>query len=171
MHQVAETLPKEVLDLMHAPPKPPLPIITPEILATYDAFLMGVPTRFGNYPAQWKAFWDSTTGLWMHGARGKVWGCLREYLELQGRAGNQVLEYDEVSLMPCGASSLTSSPDSTLVHHGVIHVPLGYVHTFKQLEAPHGAPAPTPGRTARASRARGRPYLGEVVLGYFKRAF
>ena len=52
--RVAETLPQEVLTKMHAPEKPNYPIITPEILATYDAFLLGIPTRYGNMPAQWK---------------------------------------------------------------------------------------------------------------------
>ena len=40
---------------MHAPAKPiEVPIITPDILKTYDAFLIGIPTRFGNFPAQWR---------------------------------------------------------------------------------------------------------------------
>jgi hypothetical protein len=52
--RVAETLPQEVLTKMYAPPKPNYPIITPEILSTFDAFVLGIPTRFGNMPAQWK---------------------------------------------------------------------------------------------------------------------
>jgi NAD(P)H dehydrogenase (quinone) len=39
---------------MHAAPKPDYPVITPTELATYDAFLCGIPTRYGNMPAQWK---------------------------------------------------------------------------------------------------------------------
>lgn len=39
---------------MHAPPKPDYPIIKPADLTNYDAFLFGVPTRYGNFPAQWK---------------------------------------------------------------------------------------------------------------------
>ncbi|KAJ7260179.1 flavoprotein-like protein [Mycena rebaudengoi] len=66
-HRVPETLPKEMLDKMYAPAKSDHPEITPTILATYDAFLMGVPTRFGNFPAQWKTFWDSTSPLWASG--------------------------------------------------------------------------------------------------------
>jgi multimeric flavodoxin WrbA len=83
--RVAETLPEEVLKAMYAPPKSKnIPIITPDILQTYDAFLLGIPTRFGNFPAQWKAFWDSTGGQWGSGALlGKyavgiptgAWGC------------------------------------------------------------------------------------------------
>jgi multimeric flavodoxin WrbA len=39
---------------MHAPPKPDFPVFTPADLANYDAFLFGVPTRYGSFPAQWK---------------------------------------------------------------------------------------------------------------------
>ena len=52
--RVPETLPKEILDKMYAPAKPDIPIITPDILVTYDAFIIGIPTRYGNFPAQWK---------------------------------------------------------------------------------------------------------------------
>ena len=52
--RVPETLPEEVLTKMHAPAKPDYPIITPDILAGLDAFIIGVPTRYGNFPAQWK---------------------------------------------------------------------------------------------------------------------
>lgn len=69
--RVAETLP-QVLTRMHAPPKSnDIPTITPEILENYDAFLFGIPTRYGNFPAQWKAFWDSTGKQWHSGA---LWG-------------------------------------------------------------------------------------------------
>ena len=52
--RVAETLSQEILTKMHAPAKPDYPIITPEILTKYDAFIFGIPTRYGNMPAQWK---------------------------------------------------------------------------------------------------------------------
>ena len=39
---------------MHAPPKPNYPVLQPNDLAHYDGFLLGVPTRFGNMPAQFK---------------------------------------------------------------------------------------------------------------------
>ncbi len=52
--RVPETLSPEILAALHAPAKPDYPIITPEILASYDAFIFGIPTRFGNFPGQWK---------------------------------------------------------------------------------------------------------------------
>lgn len=52
--RIAETLPEEVLVKMHAAPKPSYPILAPSELASFDAFIFGVPTRYGNFPAQWK---------------------------------------------------------------------------------------------------------------------
>ena len=56
LYQIEETLPEEVLSKMYAPPKDSsIPTLSdPKTLEQYDAFLFGVPTRFGNYPAQFK---------------------------------------------------------------------------------------------------------------------
>jgi NAD(P)H dehydrogenase (quinone) len=69
--RIAETLSEDVLAKMHAPAKPDVPIIEPTDLLAYDAILFGIPTRYGNFPAQWKAFWDKTGGIW---ASGGYWG-------------------------------------------------------------------------------------------------
>lgn len=56
LFQVAETLPEEVLTKMHAPPKDTSVTVLddPTQLLEYDGFLLGIPTRYGNFPAQWK---------------------------------------------------------------------------------------------------------------------
>lgn len=53
-HRIPETLSEDVLKLLHAPAKPAYPIITPDELKTFDAFIFGIPTRYGNFPGQWK---------------------------------------------------------------------------------------------------------------------
>ncbi|KAF8198505.1 flavoprotein-like protein [Pholiota molesta] len=117
IYQVAETLPQEILTKMHAPPKPEYPLITPEILAGLDAFLIGIPTRYGNFPAQWKAFWDSTGALWGAGKlAGKYAGV---FISTAGHGGGQ--------------ESTAIASLSTFAHHGVLYVPFGYSHAFKQL--------------------------------------
>ncbi|KAK2626638.1 hypothetical protein QTJ16_003813 [Diplocarpon rosae] len=117
IYQVAETLNSEVLAKMHAPPKSDYPVIDAAKLATYDGFLFGVPTRFGNFPAQWKAFWDSTGGLW---ATGGLSGKFAGVFVSSGSPGG-------------GQESTVISTLSTLTHHGIIYVPLGYKHSFTQL--------------------------------------
>lgn len=39
---------------MYAGKKTDYPTITPDKLTEYDGFLFGIPTRYGNFPAQWK---------------------------------------------------------------------------------------------------------------------
>ncbi|KAJ2877972.1 hypothetical protein IWW38_006438, partial [Coemansia aciculifera] len=56
LYQFAETLDATVLEKMHAPARDTsIPVITPEILASADGFLVGFPTRFGVAPGQVKA--------------------------------------------------------------------------------------------------------------------
>ncbi|KZT20850.1 benzoquinone reductase [Neolentinus lepideus HHB14362 ss-1] len=102
---------------MHAPPKPAYPVIAPADLATFDAFLFGIPTRYGNFPAQWKAFWDATGQLWASGAlAGKYAGL---FVSTASPGGGQ--ESTAIATM------------STLAHHGILYVPLGYKNAFPQL--------------------------------------
>ena len=61
IYQVEETLSQEVLTKMYAPAKSDYPVLTdPKTLEQYDGFLFGIPTRYGNFPAQFKTFWDKT---------------------------------------------------------------------------------------------------------------
>ncbi|CAN3356323.1 NAD(P)H quinone oxidoreductase Pst3p [Diutina catenulata] len=124
--QVPETLTKEVLAMLHAPAKPDYPVASLDTLKEYDAFLFGIPTRFGNYPAQWKAFWDSTGGLWTEGALyGKPAGI---FVSTGTPGGGQ--EATAINALSC------------LVHHGMIYVPLGYAKAFAQItsfEEVHGS--------------------------------
>lgn len=127
--RVEETLSEEILAKMHAPEKPEdIPVATLETLEKYDAFLFGIPTRFGTLPAQWSAFWDSTGGLWAKGAlSGKPAGF---FVSTTGYGGGQ-----EVTVKNCL---------SYLVHHGLIFIPLGYKNAFAELsniEEVHGGSA------------------------------
>lgn len=103
---------------MYAPPKDAsIPIITPEILATYDAFLMGIPTRYGNFPAQWKTFWDSTGKQW---STGGFWGKFAGIFVSSATPGG-------------GQESTFIAALSTLTHHGIAFVPLGYAPAFADI--------------------------------------
>jgi len=65
LYQVPETLSTDILGKMSAPPKDEsIPIIKAAQLPEADAFLFGIPTRYGMMAAQMKAFFDSTGSLW-----------------------------------------------------------------------------------------------------------
>lgn len=126
IYQIPETLTPDVLDQLHAPPKPTdIPEITVDDLAQYDGFLFGLPSRFGTFPAQFKTFWDSTGGLWASGAlHGKFVGL---FVSTGTQGGGQEV--------------IVRNALSTFVHHGLIYVPLGYKEAFGQLSdlsVPHG---------------------------------
>lgn len=129
--RVNETLDAEALKAMHAPPKSNDAITFPDVgqlakeLESYDGFLFGIPTRYGNFPAQWKTFWDRTGGQWQTGA---YWGKYAGLFISTGGPGG-------------GQESTAIAALSTLAHHGIIYVPLGFKTVFQELsnlEEVHG---------------------------------
>ncbi|CZR49836.1 putative 1,4-Benzoquinone reductase [Fusarium proliferatum ET1] len=119
LFQVPETLPDDVLAKMYAPPKASdVPVLEdPSVLEGYDAFLLGIPTRYGNFPAQWKAFWDKTGKQW---SSGSFWGKVAGIFVSTASQGG-------------GQETTAQNAISTLVHHGIIYVPFGYAKAFGQL--------------------------------------
>ncbi|KAF5362463.1 hypothetical protein D9756_002083 [Leucocoprinus leucothites] len=117
IYQVAETLTPELLTLVKAPPKPDYPIATVETLTEHDAFIFGIPTRFGNMPVQWKAFWDATGPLWFTGAL----------------AGKHAGIFVSTNTLGGGQETTAINMMSTLTHHGIIYVPFGYATAFPLL--------------------------------------
>lgn len=119
LFQIPETLPAEILEKMYAPPKPSdIPVLEdPTTLEAYDAFLLGIPTRYGNFPGQWKAFWDKTGKQWASGGfHGKFAGL-----------------FISTATMGGGQESTALAAMSTLAHHGIVYVPFGYSKAFPQL--------------------------------------
>ncbi|KAJ2159134.1 hypothetical protein GGF46_003257 [Coemansia sp. RSA 552] len=109
-YQFAETLSDDVLEKMHAGPKPNIPTITVDKIAQADGLLIGFPTRFGSAPAQVKSFFDATGRLWSDGAlQGKPVGL---FFSTASQHGGQ--ESTAFSFIP------------HLVHHGMLYVPLGF---------------------------------------------
>ncbi|KAJ2653781.1 hypothetical protein IWW42_000271 [Coemansia sp. RSA 1085] len=124
-YQIAETLSDEILAKMHAAPKLDIPVLNPKNLPEADGYLFGFPTRYGTTPAQVKAFFDATGGLWTQQAlSGKPAGF---FFSTASQHGGQ-----EVTVF-------TSLP--ILAHHGIIFVPLGYSnpHLFDNSEVIGGS--------------------------------
>lgn len=115
--QVPETLSAETLEKMHAPAKKDYPEASLETLTEYDAFLFGIPTRFGNMPGQFKAFWDQTGPLW---ATGKLYGKPAGIFVSTGTQGG-------------GMETTAMTAVTPLVHHGMTFVPMGYTPAFEKI--------------------------------------
>ncbi|KAG7918275.1 hypothetical protein KL925_001968 [Ogataea polymorpha] len=114
--QVPETLTPELLKMLHAPERPDFPTATVDALKEYDGIIFGIPTRFGNFPSQLKAFIDATGGLWATGALyHKTAGV---FVSTGTGGGNEVTAVNALS---------------TFAHHGMIYVPLGYAKAYAEL--------------------------------------
>ncbi len=85
------------------------PVATPQELAEYDAIIFGTPTRFGNMSGQMRTFLDQTGGLWASGA---LYGKIASVFSSTGTGGGQ--------------EQTITSTWTTLAHHGMIIVPIGY---------------------------------------------
>ncbi|KAK9774094.1 hypothetical protein AB5N19_06915 [Seiridium cardinale] len=119
LYQIPETLNEKALAGLGAPGQSKdIPLLEdPSILEGYDGWLLGIPTRYGNFPAQWKTFWDHTGKQWQQGLyHGKLAGLFISTGTLGG-----------------GQESTAIAAMSTLTHHGIIYVPFGYAKAAAQL--------------------------------------
>jgi len=117
IYQVPETLSTEVLQKMHAPAKTAHPIASPDTLLGYDGFILGIPTRYGVWPGQWKSFWDATGQIWSKG----------------GYHGKMAGTFVSTSSQHGGIETTAFTALTTFVHHGIIYVPFGYAKAFGDL--------------------------------------
>ena len=126
----AETLPSEILEQMHAPPKPEdVRELTPanvNELEGFDGIMFGVSARYGGIPAQMKTIMDATGGLWQNGKLvGKTAGVFQSTGTMQG-----------------GQESVAMNCMSFFAHHGMVFIPLGYIDpkVFSYEEIHGGSP-------------------------------
>lgn len=107
--RVPETMDPERFAQVGGKTNQPAGQATPEELPQYDAILLGTPTRFGNMSGQMRTFLDRTGGLWASGA---LYGKLASVFASTGTGGGQ--------------EQTITSTWTTLAHHGMIIVPIGY---------------------------------------------
>ena len=126
----AETLPSEILERMHVPPKPEhVRELTPadvNELEGFDGIMFGVSARYGGIPAQMKTIMDATGGLWQNGKLvGKTAGVFQSTGTMQG-----------------GQESVAMNCMSFFAHQGMVFIPLGYIDpkVFSYEEIHGGSP-------------------------------
>jgi len=108
--RVPEIVPEEIAKKSGFHLDQPAPIATVAELPDYDAIIVGVPTRFGNMPAQMKNFLDQTGGLWMQG-------------KLIGKVGSV---FTSTATQHGGQESTILSTHTVLLHQGMVIVGLPY---------------------------------------------
>ena len=107
--RVPETVPQEIAQSAHFKLDQAAPVATVAELVNYDAIIVGAPTRYGRMPGQMAAFLDQTGGLWASGA---LYGKLASVFSSTGTGGGQ--------------EQTITSTWTTLAHHGMVIVPIGY---------------------------------------------
>lgn len=107
--RVPETMPADVFESAGGKTDQEAPVASPAELAEYDAIIFGTPTRFGNMSGQMRTFLDQTGGLW---ASGGLVGKAASVFTSTGTGG--------------GEETTIASTWTTLAHHGMVIVPIGY---------------------------------------------
>ncbi|ODU08322.1 MAG: NAD(P)H:quinone oxidoreductase, type IV [Rubrivivax sp. SCN 71-131] len=108
--RVPELVPEEAAKAAHFKLDQAAPVAQVAELADYDAIVLGMPTRFGNMPAQMKNFLDQTGGLWAQG-------------KLVGKVGSVFVS---TGTQHGGQESTILSSHVVLLHHGMVVVGLPY---------------------------------------------
>jgi NAD(P)H dehydrogenase (quinone) len=165
LYQVAETLPADVLEKMHAPAKDAaVPVAVPGTIDQADGFAFGTPTRFGMMSAQMKAFFD---GALMMGGLGRVslgsdcvvafrqpdapthphtthtqppYPATGGHWQKGSLVGKPATIFTSTATQGSGMETTVMTAVTQLAHHGMIFVPPGYSFGAKmfQLETPKG---------------------------------
>jgi NAD(P)H dehydrogenase (quinone) len=128
----------------------------PQVLAGYDAIIVGTPTRFGRMASQMAAFWDTAGGVWMSGG-------------LNGKVG---AAFTSSATQHGGQETTLFSIITNLLHFGMTIVGLDYGYQGQMgLDevkggAPYGATTIADGDGSRQPSAAdldGARYLGKRV--------
>jgi NAD(P)H dehydrogenase (quinone) len=107
--RVPETMNAQAFEAAHGKADQQASIAAPSELGDYDAIIFGTPTRFGNMAGQMRTFLDQTGGLW---AKGALVGKVASVFTSTGTGGGQ--------------ETTITSTWTTLAHHGMVIVPIGY---------------------------------------------
>ncbi|MDR9754948.1 NAD(P)H:quinone oxidoreductase [Pseudomonas sp. SZMC_28357] len=107
--RVPETMNAEAFKAAYGKVDQQAAVASPGELGDYDAIIFGTPTRFGNMAGQMRTFLDQTGGLW---AKGALVGKVASVFTSTGTGGGQ--------------ETTITSTWTTLAHHGMVIVPIGY---------------------------------------------
>ncbi|KAA0020669.1 NAD(P)H:quinone oxidoreductase [Salinicola corii] len=111
IRRVPELVPDEVAEKSGYKMDQGAPLIEgPDVLADYDAIIVGTPTRFGNMASQMRNFWDMTGGPWAQG-------------KLIGKIGSA---FASTATQHGGQETTLTSIHTTLLHHGMVIVGVPY---------------------------------------------
>lgn len=148
IRRVAETAPDKVVESAGFKTDTAHELIeSPDVLADYDAIVVGTPTRYGRMASQMAAFWDTTGGLWAKGA-------------LNGKVG---ATFVSTASQHGGQETTAFSVLTNLLHMGMTVVGLDYGYQDQMtLDAVHGG---SPYGASTIAGGKGERAPSDVDLG------
>lgn len=149
--RVPETMPEQAFLNAGGKADQEAAVADPQELANYDAIIFGTPTRFGNMSGQMRNFLDQTGGLW---AEGKLHGKVASVFASTGTGGGQ--------------EQTITSFWTTLAHHGMVIVPLGYgIPEFFDISETNGG-TPYGATTIAGGDGSRQPSEKEIAIARFQ---
>jgi NAD(P)H dehydrogenase (quinone) len=150
--RVPELVPEEIARKSHFKLDQAAPIATVEELPNYDAIIIGVPTRFGNMPAQMKNFLDQTGGLWAQG-------------KLVGKVGSV---FTSSATQHGGQESTILATHIVLLHQGMVIVGLPYSFQGQMLLTEVTGGSPYGASTIAGGDGSRQPSENELAGAFFQ---
>ncbi|KAI9315946.1 flavoprotein-like protein [Dichotomocladium elegans] len=126
--QVPETLSDQVLEKMHAPAKPDVPVIQVNQLAEPDGLMFGIPTRFGIFPAQMK---EGRIEYFFRSHKKDVYRLLDASGQLWAKgslAGKFAATFFSTASQHGGQETTALHAVTYFAHHGLLYVPFGFAN-------------------------------------------
>lgn len=144
--RVPELVPREVAEQSHFKVDQAAPVATVDELPSYDAIIVGTPTRFGNMTAQMKNFLDQTGALWAGG-------------KLVGKVGSV---FTSTATQHGGQESTILSTHTVLLHHGMVIVGLPYTFAGQMIQGEVSGGSPYGASTIAAGDGSRQPSQNEL---------
>ena len=144
--RVPELVPREVAEQSHFKLDQTAPVATVDELPSYDAIIVGTPTRFGNMTAQMKNFLDQTGALWAGG-------------KLVGKVGSV---FSSTATQHGGQESTILSTHTVLLHHGMVIVGLPYTFAGQMIQGEVSGGSPYGASTIAAGDGSRQPSQNEL---------
>ena len=164
IRRVPETVPEPIAKSAHFKLDQTAALASVDELESYDAIIVGCPTRYGRMPAQMANFLDQTGSLWARGA-------------LNGKIG---AAFTSTATQHGGQETTLFSVITTLMHLGMVIVGLPYSHagqmTLDEIVggSPYGASTIAGGQGQRQPSKLdldGARHQGRLVAGLATKVF
>lgn len=156
LFQVAETLPKEILEKMGAVEAKKafahVPIADPKRLPEADAIFFGTGTRYGSATAQMQAFFDATGSLWNSGA-------------LVGKVGSI---FTSTASQHGGQETTIISMQTFLFHQGMVVVGVPYAAKELLLMSEITGGTPYGASTITGAKGERMPSANELAIARYQ---